>query len=149
MYVGKLSDKATAALVKVAEWLENGAQHVTIDANGREIDSFDMEYGVNEKDGCGTACCIAGAVYQFEGLHGNYGPGDFFCEVSPQAKKFLKGDDLTEEEQEALDALFLPWDFFDYTDTEEFSDPKRAAKVIRHLLATGIVDWDIDVKENA
>lgn len=149
MNVGQITPNGRAALVRVAEWLENGAKHVVVGRTGREIGLFDMEYGV-QPTSCGTACCIAGAVYQFEGLQGAENHADFFREVGPQAKALIKGAlPFSGDEDDALDALFMPWDFFDYDYTEEFSSPARAAKVIRHLLATGIVDWDIDLKENA
>lgn len=150
MNLGQITPNGRAALERVAEWLENGAQHVVVDATGREIGFFDMEYGAQETQ-CGTACCIAGAVYQFEGLTGKFpGSPDFFAEIGPQAKALIKGGlPSNEDEDDALDALFVPWDFFDHDAIDEFSSPQRAAKVIRHLLATGIVDWDIDVQENA
>lgn len=138
-----LTVKGVAALTRVAEWLEAGAPHVAA-SKDRTIDGFDMEYGVNEKDGCGTACCIAGAVYQFERLQGAFNPSDFFAEVQPEAIKFLLVDPEDEGQVDELKKLFLPWDYFGYDSIEEFSEHGRAAKVVRNVLATGTVDWDIE-----
>lgn len=138
---------AVVALTKVAEWLENGAPHVVLDKAGRVIDRFDMNYGVDQSSGCGTSCCIAGAIVQFEGLGDLYSGGLGFWGdhgVETLAHNFI-GDD-----RRTLNMLFLPWDYFEPVDGENydeqarpFSDPEKAAKVVRHYLATGEVDWTI------
>lgn len=139
-----MNEQGKKALVTVAEWLERGAPHVQIES--RDIGVFDMGEAVSvnhendEGEPCGTACCIAGAVYQFEGLSGqstNPTRGlDFFHDVAPKVTEFLN---ITEEQAEPL---FLPWDHFE-GDPSEFSDPALAAKVVRHFIETGEVDWNI------
>jgi hypothetical protein len=44
------------------------------------------------------------------------------------------------------DKLFLPWDNGNYDPMTMELTPKNCAKVIRHLINTGIVDWSI-IKE--
>lgn len=139
-----MNEQGKKALVTVAEWLERGAPHVTIDQ--RSIGLFDMSEAVtpgHENDAgeaCGTACCIAGAVYQFEGLSGfSHDPSrglDFFAEVAPKVQEFLGLD------MDQATALFLPWEHFEGY-PQEFSDPELAGKVVRKFIETGEVDWDI------
>lgn len=141
---------AKLALIKVAEWLEAGAPHVVVDASGRKLDSFDMEYGVN-RGGCGTSCCIAGAVVQFEGLGelDQYGSMGFFDKYSPTVGVDVLTSEFISEDTENLDKLFLPWNFYEPEDGESddetgpFSQPQLAAKVIRHYVETGDIDWTI------
>lgn len=141
-----INPNAVQALTDIAEWLEAGASHVVIDRTGRVIDRFDMNYGV-EHNSCGTSCCIAGALVQFQGLGdvGDYGLG-FFGDhgVEKLANDFIGDDEKT------LSKLFLPWTHFEPVDGEvsceeavPFSDAAKAAKVVRHYLATGEVDWTI------
>lgn len=139
------------SLVRVVEWLENGAPHVTIE-NVRVIDQFDMEYGIFD-DGCGTACCIAGAVVQFEGLGElKRGEIEFFDITNFKDNVIEKGISTLAAEhlgitQSEAEQLFEPWAKFEYSEHEEFSHPKRAAAVIRHFLAEGVVDWDLFDKD--
>ncbi|AMR57382.1 hypothetical protein vB_PsyM_KIL3b_0136 [Pseudomonas phage vB_PsyM_KIL3b] len=136
------------ALIKVAEWLEDGAQHVNID-NGHKIDKFDMEYGVTN-NGCGTACCIAGAIVQFEGLIRPVlsGSAVFFDEVDDETNEVVEGVCTLATNHLGIDKdtaaqLFVPWEYFNHNSCSEFSDPDRAAQVVRHYLETGVVDWDM------
>lgn len=134
-----LTTEGRNALEQIAEWLEAGAPHV--DHEGRTVDHFNMEYPVS-KDGpeCGTTCCIAGALVQFNGLDdrdlleatGNIA----WYTVKRLAVDFLDIGPATATE------LFEPWVYFDGAD-DSFNDPKRAAKVLRHYLETGRVDWDL------
>lgn len=146
-----LTPNGRDALEKVAQWLEAGAPHVLLDVTGRRLDGFDMEYGVTQA-ACGTSCCIAGAVYQFEGLGHNGSYASFWSDVNPIAKDFLVGeysfdDDNISEQRDELAKLFLPWDYYEneYGENESrhFNDTERAAKVVRHLLATGYIDWTV------
>lgn len=141
-----ISVQGRKALEKVADWLERGAPHV--DANGRKLDFFDMNFGV-DANRCGTSCCVAGAVCQFEGLgelredgsllfDSNYGNG---------AGK-LAMEYLGISKEDAI-GLFLPWENaefcgndFLYGNSEPFSDTAVAAKTIRAYLATGVIDWE-------
>lgn len=138
------------ALIKVAEWLEDGAKHVDID-NGHKIDQFDMEHAVTSiSNGCGTACCIAGALVQFEGLIKPVveGSPNFFDEVDDETDDLVEGVGTLAAsylgiDKDDSDKLFVPWSHFEYESYTEFSDPDRAAQVIRHYLETGVVDWDM------
>lgn len=90
---------------------------------------------------CGTACCIAGAIVQFENLIDPVlsGSADFFDAehgVGPIVQDHL---DISTRKAEQL---FTPWGYFESDSTDEFSDPQRAAKVVRHFIETGVVDWD-------
>ncbi|WKV20522.1 hypothetical protein 16Q_129 [Pseudomonas phage 16Q] len=134
------------SLIKVAEWLEDGAKHVNIN-NGHKIDQFDMEHAVTN-NGCGTACCIAGAIVQFEGLIKPVlsGSAAFKDVVDDETNEVVEGvctlatNHLGIDESDAS-KLFVPWDYFEYDSYSEFSDPDRAAEVVRHYLETGVVDW--------
>lgn len=145
-----LTPNGIAALDRVAKWLEAGAPHVVVDNDGRRLDGFDMEYGVTQAQ-CGTSCCIAGAVYQFQQLGEPKNTANFWNEVSPRAKDFLvgqyDGEDHTEEQRDELAKLFLPWEYYETEDggkqSDHFNDTANAARVIRHLIATGYVDWTV------
>jgi hypothetical protein len=127
------------ALIKVAEWLEQGAPHV--DLNGRRIDRFDMEFAVTEMS-CGTACCIAGAICQFENLGVIDEDGDMKFRgetgAGSLAQKLL-GISYSEAGK-----LFEPWDHFTYDSFTQFSEVGVAAKTIRNFIETGVVHWDIE-----
>jgi hypothetical protein len=142
-------------LTELAEWLEAGAPH----KNG--VVAFDMNVGVAH-NGCGTVCCIAGAAVQFFSplasdyasdaedsydqavLENDYNNGEAtlasqcdFLRVGRDAQALL-GLDL-----ETAEALFKP-------ESEHWGEaiwdeitPMKAARVVRHLIATGRVDWDI------
>ena len=164
-----VSEQGRKALIEVAEWLERGAPHVRISGTF-DIHHFDMEYSVEpdhyseELNTCGTACCIAGAVCQFNMLggekertengalpfFGNYTWDEMKGEVVPTTKGAL---DLATEHlglsDQAAQELFVPWEHFDlhydaFEDLGVYSDTKLAAKVVRNFLATGVVDWNID-----
>lgn len=139
-----ISEQGRKALIKVAQWLEAGAPHV--DINGRVIENFDMNIAV-----CGTTCCIAGAVCQFEGL-GNFDPQDPAILYNDGWRGEGAGNLATRylgiNEVDA-ELLFLPWvnpDFYDNDflsdNAAPFSDKALAARVIRDYLETGIVDWE-------
>lgn len=169
-----VSEQGRKALTDIAEWLERGAPHVTI-GNGFDVHHFDMEYSVEpdhyseELNTCGTACCIAGAVCQFNKLGGeaerNKDGGLAFFDLHRWNEE--KGEDelLTKgalqlaieylgiTEDDAL-KLFVPWDHFDrHYNADEYygvySNPKLAAAVVRKFLATGKVDWNIELAEEA
>lgn len=129
-----LTPHGVKALERVAKWLEDGTPHV--DINGRIITEFDMEYAVYAED-CGTACCIAGAVCQFENLGTLDRNGELFFhgehEVGPT--EFL-GITATQAEM-----LFVPWAVFDFDEYSEFSDPALAAETIRRFIETGVIEW--------
>ena len=133
------------SLIKVAEWLEGGAQHVEV--GNHSIAEFDMEQAVttNSNSGCGTACCIAGAIVQFENLIDPVlsGARDFFDTYDGgDGVGTLAAEHLGIDSSDA-EALFEPWQRFGFEEYEEFSDPQRAAKVVRHYIETGVVDWDL------
>jgi hypothetical protein len=140
-------------LTKIAEWLEAGAPHEAgistfhmnyfIEPMYEEEYAEDYEKGFlpNPIHGCGTACCIAGAAWQF---HHKDNPEN-------------QGRYLQDCHTDVADLLDLP-----YNDSHRLfygEDPEgdtvdlnkvtaeQAAKVIRHLLATGKVDWSISGAE--
>lgn len=88
-----------------------------------------LEGGAKEKHGvahfdmrdwkCGSVCCIGGAAQQFFGRDSDAGE--------------LLGLDAVQEH-----ALFYP-----NSSRAHASTPKEAAKVVRHLIHTGVVDWGI------
>lgn len=146
--VNTLTPHGILAIEKVIQWLDSGAKHVTI-KNGRVIDVFNMSHAVTVTE-CGTACCLAGAVVQFEGLDtfpldGNGKVAAFHSYgtigVGEQAATFLGLD------EGSADLLFMPWGTRingEYYDSSEFNDPEVASATLKHLLKTGQVVWFIE-----
>lgn len=141
-------------LERIATWLENGA--VEVDRFGNPIE-FNMAVGVKSgHEDCGTACCIAGAAVQFvnpvmiQGYFEN-NEADFDWEgmtempwSSVQEAAWL----YTGLDRQLASQLFEPQYHSNRSYLlEDYSDPVLAAKVIRNLIATGIVDWDIDIED--
>lgn len=118
----------------VAKWLEAGAPH-TPEGQGFNMDEWMRHseedfYAVDyQGHACGTAMCIGGALEQFFGLG---------------ADKEV-GLEVSDGEWTLADQLFYPWDHF--SRAIDYNDPLLAAKVIRHLIATGEVNWEIKVDE--
>lgn len=140
--MSEVTQQGRKALVKVAEWLEAGAPHVTL-PNDLQVDRFDMESPVvvDEYESCGTSCCIAGAVCQFQGLGlavRGFDGGLDWC--GQDGARELAGSFLNISEDER-DRLFEPWNHF-MDDSESYNSAPRGAAVIRHFLLTGEVDWD-------
>ncbi|ATN92850.1 hypothetical protein QGX11_gp087 [Pseudomonas phage PPSC2] len=142
--------KNVESLIKVAEWLEDGAKHVELDS-GHKLDGFDIEHSITSYGDCGTACCIAGALVQFQNLvkleQAVSNQTDFFDTEGEEGEVVegvmtLAKNHLGIEHTDA-EKLFLPWDHFGSETFHEFSDPDRAAKVIRHYIETGAVNWDL------
>lgn len=120
-------------LIQIAEWLERGGD----EHQGRKT-VFDMDHWLTHnwcvwrysEDGmevageCGTACCIGGATQFFNLEH--YTNDD---ELWPAVSARLLGLDT-----DAATKLF-----YQFPDGVE---AHQAAKVVRHLLATGEVDWE-------
>ena len=142
-----------AALDRVAKWLEAGAPH-TATPGGIPVTGFDMSRGVAiDADACGTVCCIAGAVCQFEGVtnaevadmlaadEGNWRELSWWGlgGVAVQAQEILG---LTSEQAESL---FTPDGYADAETDAEYRPltAALAARVIRHLIATGDVNWEL------
>lgn len=145
-----ISEQGVKALEKVITWLEAGAPHVEI-AEGVEIDVFDMECSVDTDydfgDTCGTACCIAGAVCQFEMLGMNKRDKDNSLPWYSSSRAGTIGVlEITTEylgiSEEDAEPLFIPFDYG--IEPEVYNNPKHAAKVVRKFIDTGIVDWELD-----
>jgi len=108
-------------LTEIAEWLDRGAPERRV--SGGVINGFDMESFYDDHAACGTTCCIAGAAVAF---HKGYSALDAW-NVDDIAQELLG---LTREQAGEL--------FF----SGFGSTPQHAASVIRHLIATGTVDWN-------
>jgi len=109
-------------LTEIAEWLEAGAPA----RNG--VGGFDMS-DFSQPAECGTAFCIAGAVLQWH-YPGGFEAADEGVESLGTAAGAILGLSYRQRTD-----LFFP-SLFDTTDTE------HAARVVRHLIATGEVDWN-------
>lgn len=142
-----ISVQGRKALEKVADWLERGAPHV--DVNGRSLDNFDMNFAVMT-GGCGTSCCVAGAVVQFEGLGTLREDGSLLFDSN---RSQTGADELATEflgiSETDAQRLFMPWENDEFvtnnyleSNAKPFSDIAVAAKVIRTYLATGEIDWE-------
>ena len=138
--MSEITQKGRKALVTVAEWLEAGAPHKML-GNGLQVDRFDMEKVVEVNASCGTSCCIAGAVCQFEGLGMGNRYRDGGLEWAGNEGGFELAKDFIGLETREANQLFMPWNYFD-GDSESYNSAARGAAVIRHLLTTGEVDWE-------
>lgn len=132
-------------LNRIAVWLEAGAPHETA-PNGigfNMVVAYEDSYeawrdGKYDTEDCGSACCIAGAAIQFAGLSVPH-QSDQSDQLGPVYQKAAELLGLSMNE--AID-LFFP-------DEDQFGGcwvgitPQDAAKVIRHLQATGRTDWSI------
>lgn len=122
-------------LETIAEWLEVDAPH-TDGSHGFNMDGFLVDNSVDYAGrDCGTVMCIGGAAVQFFGNTSHYS-------VEHEAAFLL---DLDKEQSsqlfypEGLRQHFeddLGWDWNEIK-------PQDAAKVIRHLIKTGEVNWEI------
>lgn len=141
----------TERLTTIAEWLEAGAKHERI--------TFDMNSGIKLEDAdlsdpesvssCGSSCCIAGAAVQF------FDPASVLARAKVESVFAVDDDDrnftwgwvsehgrsLLGLDERTAEMLFCPWRYSGEYETE-YSDPAWAARTIRHLIATGEVDWN-------
>ncbi len=144
-----------AVLDRIATWLEAGApheQHHGMTFDMEKVISVDFDAAdPTPQNWCGTTCCIAGAAVAFEFPDLIYGKihiahearSDYPLSFWSDAKHLLG---LSERE---ADALFVPWAFYEEHDEEELSmfffadaiTPEIAARTIRHMIATGEIDW--------
>lgn len=138
--MSELTQEGRKALVTVAEWLEDGAPHKKL-GGGLQLDAFDMETVVQVDPTCGTSCCIAGAVCQFERLGMNARDKLGGLEWMGDNGAFDMARDFIGMSDCSARSMFMPWVSFDGQD-DSFNSAARGAAVIRHFLATGEVDWD-------
>lgn len=110
-------------LTEIAEWLEAGAPR----KGG--VDGFDMG-GYFHKTPCETVCCIAGTAIEW------HSPGGFAeCASWEKTTRGVAADILDIGLSQAYD-LFLP------SGQAEFASKAWAARTIRRLIETGVVDWE-------
>ncbi len=129
-------------LEHIAQWLEDDAKHVQKIGNEEVVTTFWMDVwneplewsdkeAIKELDWtpgeCGAAMCIGGAAEQF---------------FNKKEEGFKDAKELLGLEIYQGQMLFYPWDFFSNLFDEPIT-PQMAAKVIRHLISTGEVDWSI------
>lgn len=132
-------------LTKLAEWLEAGAKHERI--------AFDMLHGISfvgasphpsTVTSCNSSCCIAGASVQFFGNVEALAEADESFGARGYQTTHIDFDLIHGEAAALLD---LPWQqscelFLPGESLHEFNDPAWAGRTIRHLIATGEVDWE-------
>jgi len=113
-------------LTEIAEWLEAGAPE------RKGVTGFDMETFLSDK-GCGTACCIAGAVVQFD-RKAPYRTADEAIGAGIDPGNDAAG--ILDIEEDMADELF-------YARGEDLDrvDSAWAARCVRKLIETGRVDW--------
>lgn len=125
----------TDILSQVAEWLEAGAPEVPT----MHLAGFDMDRGIEftnyDSPECGYECCIAGAICQFSGEGRDLTKG--YTEYANWSDVFITARAQANLTRTQARDLFRPYDSINPTDTEQ------AARTIRHLIATGEVDWSI------
>jgi hypothetical protein len=133
--------KAKGAL-ETLKWLDEGAPHKFAGLKGKfkfAMDHFiaeigdtqyeigDTQYKIDGKQGCGTVCCMAGAIYSFSHKANGNKP-----HVDASMDTFF-GLSLSEE----LYSLF----YADDVDYLEDITVKDAARALRKYLNKGVVDW--------
>lgn len=132
----KPSPEAIALFQPVLDWLEAGAPH-TADDIGFNMDYFQRRWHVQGPDfagnNCGTSCCIAGAVTQFNRLDADWIESED-CDPGEVSVQGLLG--LTDEDSRSL---FYGDGNFHLAKIR----PEDAAKTLRHYIETGEVVWDV------
>lgn len=116
-------------LEEVALWLEQDSEY-------KGVSGFDMEDWVDVETACGTTCCIGGAIIEFnreaaQKIRQRLLDGNLFDNEETIAAELAGLNEFTAH------SLFFPFGILGgWQATRE-----QGAKVIRHLLATGEVDW--------
>lgn len=120
-------------LTQVAEWLEAGAPERKFNMN-RLLNISETTDTVNW---CGTECCIAGYVVT------KFAPEDVAIVADSGSADWLAGK-LLDLEPETADDLFYPKDSH-ARQIEDWSaiTATQAATVVRHLIETEEVNWEI------
>lgn len=137
----KTIKKAEGAL-ETLMWLDEGAKHKFDGLKGRYRFAMDVfvapldatQYLIKGED-CGTACCIAGAIYSFaKGMNGNK------PDAMPDMEKFFgkkrKGDSYYDLSYTLHDLFYADGEY----DLEDIT-AEQAAKTLRKYLKKGVVDW--------
>lgn len=143
-----ISPRGEEVLIRVIAWLKQGAPTlVNLNINGFNM-CVGIEYDPAHPD-CGTTCCMAGAVCQFDK------PFDIAAIAAtrlqfPELKQeigwwghedssvFGRAMNILGIEEEIAEELFQPADGF--PDAGDIT-AKFAASVAEHFLLTGKVDW--------
>jgi hypothetical protein len=113
-------------LTELAEWLEAGAP-IRNGVDGYDISDF------SQPAECGTAFCLAGAVIQW-----HFPGGLESAESSPGVLRLsAPAMEILGLSRDQANALFFPVGLCG----EEYTDTAYAARVLRHLIATGEVAW--------
>lgn len=133
----ELKQQRRKVLQPVLDWLKAGGHHVP----EAKINGFDMSewFHVETKQGepCGSVCCIAGAVCQFN--------EPFPLDKYPYGETVLaRAERLLQLEEEKAWKLFCPDDAGCLT----YVTPEQAVRVVENFMETGEVDWSEAAKEN-
>jgi hypothetical protein len=118
-------------LTKIAEWLEQGGDEQAFGFGFNMRDYFhndDPDAETDTEPFCNSTCCIAGAAVA---LSRSLKVSGAYQTLGAQA---LGLDELT-----SMRLFHAPGSGQELRDIS----PQRAARVVRHLIATGNVDWSI------
>jgi len=120
-------------LTEVALWLEAGAPERKFNMNR----FLNTDETTPLSNWCGTECCIAGYVVT------RFAPEDVVMAEKNGSADHLAGE-LLDLEPEMADQLFYPKDSHS-RQIEDWSaiTPEQAGVVVRNLVETGEVDWEI------
>lgn len=137
----KVTDNRNA-VEKAIDWLEAGAPHINLEGSGLTLLGLDMNEGIAWEDrGCGTTCCIAGAIVEF------YDPYEVatlvnseynsvfqdnlpFYDVESKAYKIVFGEDGEDKRKgDVLRPLFFAHELYGFD-----GDPKVAAEMLRKVI---------------
>jgi hypothetical protein len=131
---------------KLLEWLDTPAKR-------KDTRQFNMNQWFRVNSGldklpvheCGTTCCIGGYVNLLVApknnvvVHSAFGPRNIRSEITAQEALGI--------DRPTASSLFYPGGFHYLLDIDwEAITKKQAAKVVRHFLETGTVDWNVPFK---
>lgn len=129
----------TELFLPVLEWLEAGAPHKNEHGLVFNMESFFYSEGEAwDKEHCGTACCIAGAVNQFNKLNVDNYSADAAC---------YEIGELIGMTKKQVDNLFLGHTPAGLTYPLDAIPPQLAASVLRTFIETGYAPWPEELPE--
>lgn len=132
-----LAPGAAEKFAALLPWLDAGAPHGPLGRSKKVGFSMAAFKAKNSHDyqyhRCGTACCIAGAIFTMYPKITDYGPLTYVNDVAKSL-----GMTLTQSGQ-----LFYAQNLDNGTDFPLYEiTPRMAAATIRRFLATGQITWD-------
>lgn len=121
-------------------------QKVVDKLNTIDDDQFSMLDFFFRKNGCKSPSCIAGWAIELSEVDSDFSNLGYVSGVSA----WLVAADICGIDYDTAHSLFIPTRK-DYDGSEFYpyaAKPKEAARVVQHLIDTGIVDWSMAHESN-